>query len=75
MTDIQKLYMPQKERKAFCGIYFFGGVFMCRYNQLWGCVLIALGFGILLGTWLEGGFLCHCLGIGGWILGLIVMKK
>ena len=39
---------------------------MCRQNQLWGIALIAFGAGVLLGIWLEGGFLptCFALGIG-----------
>ena len=48
---------------------------MCRYNQLWGCVMMAFGLGILIGTWLEGGFLCHCFGFGVIVVGVGVMKK
>ncbi len=48
---------------------------MCRYNQLWGCALIAFGIGVLIGALLEGGFLCNCFGIGLAVLGLVVMKK
>lgn len=48
---------------------------MCRQNQLWGCMLIAFGVGILIGLWLEGGFLCGCLGLGLLVLGLCVARK
>ena len=48
---------------------------MCRYSQLWGCVLIAFGVGVLLGAWLEGGFLCNCFGIGIAVLGVWVMRR
>lgn len=48
---------------------------MCRYNQLWGGILIAFGIGVLVGTWLEGGFLCNCFGIGLAITGFVVTRK
>ena len=48
---------------------------MCRHNQLWGCILIAFGLGILVGTWLEGGFFCSCFALGLAILGLCTMRK
>ena len=47
---------------------------MCRYHQLWGSALIAFGGGILLGAWLEGGFLCNCLGIGLMLLGFYFFR-
>jgi len=37
---------------------------MCRRNQMWGCALVAFGLGLLVGMWIEGGFLAHCLGFG-----------
>ena len=48
---------------------------MCRQNQLWGFVLIAFGAGVLIGTWLEGGFLCHCFGFGPIVGGLGILRK
>ena len=36
---------------------------MCRYNQLWGITMMAFGFGVLVGLWLSGGFLCYCFGL------------
>ncbi len=48
---------------------------MCRYNQLWGCVLAAFGFGILIGTWLSGGFVCHLLGFSGLIVGCCLLRN
>lgn len=35
---------------------------MCRRNQLRGCGLAALGLGLLIGMWIDGGFWAHCLG-------------
>ena len=44
---------------------------MCRQNMLWGCILMSFGVGLLIGIWLEGGFLAHifsfaiiCVGCG-----------
>lgn len=48
---------------------------MCRQNQLLGCVVLAFGLGILVGLWLEGGFIAHCLGFGLIVLGCSVAKK
>ncbi len=48
---------------------------MCRYKQLWGFAAGAFGFGILIGTWLEGGFLCCCFGVGLIIAGIALVKK
>ena len=48
---------------------------MRRHYQLCGCVLMAFGAGILLGTWLSGGFWCHCLGFGLVIGGFFVVRK
>ena len=48
---------------------------MCRYNQLWGIVLVAFGFGVLVGTWLSGAFFCHCLGVGVILTGLCIIRR
>lgn len=48
---------------------------MCRHNQLCGCALLAFGVGLLIGLWLEGGFLAHCLGFGLVIVGIGMGKK
>ena len=37
---------------------------MCRRNQLIGWILLALGFGLLIGLCLEAGFLASLVGIG-----------
>ena len=37
---------------------------MCRRNQLLGCGMSAFGLGLVIGIWLEGGFLPCCLGLG-----------
>lgn len=48
---------------------------MCRHNQLWGCVLLAFGLGVLIGLWIESGFLAHCFGFALIVLGIGVAKK
>ena len=48
---------------------------MRRQKQLWGGVLMAFGFGILVGTWLTSGFWCHCLGIALMLCGLCVCRR
>ncbi len=48
---------------------------MCRRNQLWGWLLMAFGFGLLLGLWLEGGFFCHCFGFGSMIVGFCICRR
>ncbi len=48
---------------------------MCRRNRLWGCVFIALGVGTMIGTWLEGGFLCSCFCIGLMLLGICTIRR
>lgn len=48
---------------------------MCRYRQLWGFAAAAFGLGILVGAWLEGGFLCTCFGVALIIVGIGFIKK
>lgn len=48
---------------------------MCRQNQLLGCILAAFGVGVLIGTWISGNFLCHCLGIGTLLGGISMICK
>jgi len=48
---------------------------MCRYKQLWGLVSIAFGLGLLIGMWLEGGFIAHCFGFGLILLGCGLFRK
>ena len=48
---------------------------MCRKNQLWGCVLMAFGLGLLIGIRLEGGFLCHCVCFGVVAVGCGMCRK
>lgn len=48
---------------------------MCRQNHLWGCVLMAFGLGVLIGTWLDGGFFCNCFGFVTIIVGCGVIRK
>ena len=48
---------------------------MCRHNQLLGCCALAFGAGLLLGLWLESGFLAHCLGLGLVLIGLSTAAK
>lgn len=48
---------------------------MCRYNQLWGSAMIAFGLGMLLGGWMEGGFVLSCFSLGIAVFGLVILKK
>ena len=48
---------------------------MCRKNQLCGGVLIAFGFGLLVGMCLNSGFFCVMIGIAIIGLGCWCMKK
>lgn len=47
---------------------------MCRRNQLYGWILLALGLGILIGKCLEGGLLSTLAGLGIIFVGLCVMR-
>ena len=48
---------------------------MCRYYQLWGCIILSFGLGILIGMWLEGGFFAHCFGFGLILVGCSMGRK
>ncbi len=48
---------------------------MCRQNQLIGCALLTFGLGVLIGTWLESGFICHVLGFGLLLAGACIAGK
>lgn len=48
---------------------------MCRRNHLCGCALVTFGLGLLIGTWLESGFVCFFIGLGIISLGFWCMKK
>ena len=48
---------------------------MCRRNQLWGCVLLAFGIGVLVGSWMESGLFCHLFGLFALFLGIAVCRK
>ena len=48
---------------------------MCRQNQLWGCVLIAFGVGVLIGLSLKGGFLSASFAVGTIVLGFCITRR
>ena len=48
---------------------------MCRQNQLYGSCLLAFGLGVLIGTWLTSGLLCHLIGFGLIALGILVIRR
>ena len=48
---------------------------MCRQNHLYGGCVLAFGLGVLIGTWLESGLVCHLLGFGLIFLGFAVIRK
>ena len=47
---------------------------MCRKGKVWGCALAAFGIGMLIGGWVESGFLFHCLGFGLVIVGIGIVR-
>lgn len=52
-----------------------GVFFMCRQFELWGWILISLGIGLLLGTFLESGFVQLCIAVGAIAAGIMVMQR
>ncbi len=48
---------------------------MCRHQQLLGCVLMAFGLGVLIGTWWGGGFFCHLIGFALLCVGLGIARR
>ena len=52
-----------------------GVFFMCRRYLLWGAAMAAFGFGLLIGMWIEGGFLAHCCGLALFVLGVGTLLK
>ena len=48
---------------------------MCRQNELWAWAAIAFGMGVLLGVWIESGFVRCCIGCVAVALGIMVMQK
>ena len=47
---------------------------MCRKRQLHGCCMMALGAGILLGTWISSAFLCILAGLMLLTVGCCVLR-
>ncbi len=48
---------------------------MCRQNQLWGFLILAFGFGVLVGLWLESGFLQYCFAFGLLLIGFNMLRR
>lgn len=48
---------------------------MCRRYLLWSAAMAAFGFGLLVGMWIEGGFLAHCCGMALLVLGVGTLLK
>ena len=48
---------------------------MCRQYLVLGWALVALGAGLLIGNWTEGGFLFHCFGFALVIGGILLLRK
>lgn len=48
---------------------------MRRYHQLWGCMIMSFGFGILVGKWIASPFWCHGLGLVLIFGGILMMRK
>lgn len=47
---------------------------MCRKERLWGCAMACFGAGLLVGSWVETGFLFHCMGFGLVIIGIGMLR-
>ena len=52
-----------------------GVLIMCRRNQLCGLGMLCFGIGLLIGLWVNCGFLAHCIGFGCVICGCCLLKK
>jgi hypothetical protein len=48
---------------------------MHHRKYILGCLFAAFGFGFLIGMWVEGGFLAHCIGFGMLIFGISQVCK
>ena len=48
---------------------------MCRQSLLCGGCVLCFGLGILIGTWLKSGLVCHLLGIGLIVLGFVLLRR
>ena len=48
---------------------------MCRRNVLCGGCVLAFGLGVLFGTWLQSGLVCHLIGFALIFLGFTVIRK
>lgn len=48
---------------------------MCRQNVLYGSCVLAFGIGVLIGTWLESGLVCHFIGFGLIGLGYCLLRR
>ena len=48
---------------------------MCRRNMLWGIGLLAFGFGLLAGCWVESEFVKVCIGVGLMAVGVLALQK
>ena len=48
---------------------------MCRKNQLFGWILMAFGWGVLVGSWITKGFFCFCFGFGMMVLGCCILRR
>ena len=48
---------------------------MCRQTLLYGGCLLAFGLGVLVGTWLTSGLVCHLFGCGMILLGFLLIRR
>ena len=63
------------KRNAPCIEFVQGVPYMCRRNQLLGCVFLAFGLGLLTGNWLESGVFCHLFGFLAVFWGVAVCRR
>jgi hypothetical protein len=48
---------------------------MCRKNHLWGFGVLAFGFGLLVGCWLESELAQICFGFALMAGGFLILQK
>lgn len=48
---------------------------MHHRRYIWACLLAAFGLGLLIGMWVEGGFMTHCIAFGLLVFGISQMCK
>ena len=48
---------------------------MCRKNHMWALAVISFGLGLLIGLWIESGFVQGCIGVAFVGFGIFIFQK